>query len=195
MAKARKTAPRRGASRARPKTSSGRPAWLFVVCGVVVGLFIAFLFTLEPGRESVKRDAPTTAQPAPQVQEQPQRQKPSYDFYTLLPESDVSAPRPAAPPTPPPAPATPPKTEAASPATQYFLQAGSFRQRADADRVRAQIILMGLEARLEDAKLASGEVWHRVQVGPFADQTTLAQAERTLSGNGFNNLLRQQRTK
>src|SRR5690606_25017420 len=84
--------------------------------------------------------------------------------------------------------------QAAAPTTQYFLQAGSFRQRSEADRVRAQIILMGLDARLEDAKLANGEVWHRVQVGPFPDQSRLAQAERTLSGNGFSNLLRQQRS-
>ena len=190
MAKARKTAPRRGASRARTKAGPRVPAWLIAVCGAVVGVFIAFLFTLEPGRESVRRGA-VTPPPAPQVAEPPKRQSPSYDFYTLLPESEVVVPRPAPPPAPPPAAAAP--APAAKPTTQYYLQAGSFRQRAEADRVRAQIILMGLDARLEDAKLANGEVWHRVQVGPFAEQSRLNQAEQTLSGNGFNNLLRQQR--
>lgn len=191
MAKARKTAPRRGASRAKPKAGRRVPAWLIAVCGGVVGLFIAFLFTLEPGRETVKRGAPPP-QPASKPVEPPKRQSPSYDFYTLLPESEVvvPTPRPVTPPPPPP-PARP--AEQSSSGTQYYLQAGSFRQRGEADRVRAQIILMGLEARLEDAKLANGEVWHRVQVGPFADQTRLTQAEQTLSGNGFSNLLRQQR--
>ena len=194
MAKARKAASRRGASRARPKTGPRVPVWLIAICGVIVGLFIAFLFTLEPGRESVKRGTSEPPQPTVRPAEQPKRQSPSYDFYTLLPESEVvtPAPRPA-PPPPPPAPATAPP-EKAAPTTQYFLQAGSFRQRAEADRVRAQIILMGLDARLENAKLANGEVWHRVQVGPFADQNRLNQAEQTLSGNGFSNLLRQQRT-
>lgn len=193
MANARKAAPRRGASRARPKTGPRIPAWLIAVCGVVVGLFIAFLFTLEPGRESVRRDATTAPQTATRAAEPPKRPSPSYDFYTLLPESEVATPRPApVPPPPPPAPAEPP--EQSAPTTQYYLQAGSFRQRAEADRVRAQIILMGLDARLEDAKLANGEVWHRVQVGPFADQSRLNRAEQTLSGNGFSNLLRQQRT-
>ena len=120
------------------------------------------------------------------------------NFDTLLPESEVLVPRASEPPPPPPpkpAPETQPKPESKPTATtQYFLQAGSFRQRSEADRVRAQIILMGLDARLEDAKLANGDVWHRVQVGPFADQSRLTQAEQTLSGNGFNNLLRQQRT-
>ena len=192
MAKARKTAPRRGASRAKSKAGPRVPAWLIAVCGIVVGLFIAFLFTLEPGRDSVKRDS--LAKPATPVAEPPKRQTLDYEFYTRLPESEVVTPRPrpAPPPPPPPAPAKPPAQ--ATPATQYYLQAGSFRQRAEADRVRAQIILMGLDARLEDAKLANGETWHRVQVGPFADQTRLSQAEQTLSGNGFNNLLRQQRS-
>lgn len=192
MAKARKT-PRRGASRARSKPSRRVPTWLIAVCGVVLGLFIAFLFQLEPGRETVKRN---TAPPQPAVAPAPSKPAgPSYDFYTLLPESEVVVPK--APPAPPPAPAAEAKPEAAAkPAasTQYYLQAGSFRQRSEADRVRAQILLMGLDVRLEDAKLANGETWHRVQVGPFADQNKRAQAEQTLAGNGFNNLLRQQRT-
>lgn len=191
MAKARK-APRRGASRAKPKAGPRLPVWLIAICVVVVGLFIAFLFTLEPGRETVKRGS-VTPQPVSPPAEPPKRQSPSYDFYTLLPESEVVVPKPR-PATPPPAPAPTKPAEQATSATQYYLQAGSFRQRAEADRVRAQIILMGLDARLEDAKLANGEVWHRVQVGPFADQARQAQAEQTLSGNGFNNLLRQQRT-
>ena len=88
MAKARKAAPRRGASRARPKAGPRVPTWLIAVCGVVVGLFIAFLFTLEPGRETVKRDS-VTPQPATRPAEAPKRQSPSYDFYTLLPGQEV----------------------------------------------------------------------------------------------------------
>ena len=187
MAKARKT-PRRGASRARSKPGRRIPAWLIAVCGLVLGLFIAFLFQLEPGRDTVKRN---TAPPQPTVTPAPVKPAgPSYDFYTLLPESEVVVPqaRPEPPAPKPPSVATPES------ATRYYLQAGSFRQRSEADRVRAQIILMGLDARLEDAKLANGETWHRVQVGPFADQSRRTQAEQTLAGNGFNNLLRQQRT-
>ena len=195
MAKARKTAPRRGASRAKPKAAPRAPVWLVALCGVVVGLFIALLFTLEPGRDSVKRDS-AAPRPAAPAAEPPKRQTLNYEFYTRLPESEVVAPKPRpAPPPPPPPPAKPAKPPApAAATTQYYLQAGSFRQRAEADRVRAQIILMGLDARLEDARLANGETWHRVQVGPFTDQARVNQAEQTLSGNGFNNLLRQQRS-
>lgn len=195
MAKARKTT-RRGASRAKAKPSRRAPAWLIAVFGIMAGLFIAFLFQLEPGRNTVKRDASAPPVPAKQAPAKPKSQSPSYDFYTLLPESEVAVPKGRADkPTPEPkAESTPEKAATAQSSTRYYLQAGSFRQRAEADKVRAQIILMGLDVRLEDAKLANGEVWHRVQVGPFADRSKLNHAQKTLAGNGFDNLLMQQRT-
>lgn len=195
MAKARKTT-RRGASRAKSKPSRRAPTWLIAVFGIMAGLFIAFLFQLEPGRTTVKRDASPPATPAKQVPAKPKSQSPNYDFYTLLPESEVAVPKGRVD-EPAPEPKAELTKEQATPAqssTRYYLQAGSFRQRAEADKVRAQIILMGLDVRLEDAKLANGEVWHRVQVGPFADRNKLNHAQKTLAGNGFDNLLMQQRT-
>ncbi len=194
MAKGRK-APTRGASRKQAASRPRIPGWLWMVSGLVIGLFVAFLFQLEPGRETVKRDAapPRPVQPAPR-QAKPAEQQPRYDFYTLLPESEVIVPETAVPEQ---APTEPPKTEAkaaAETATRYFLQAGSFRQRADADRVRAQIIMLGLDVQLENAKLGNGETWYRVQVGPFQDRNSLGDAQKTLAGNGFDNLLLQQRT-
>lgn len=194
MAKGRK-APNRGASRQQAASRPRIPGWLWMVSGLVIGLFVAFLFQLEPGRETVKRDAvpPKPAQQSARPAK-PAEQQPRYDFYTLLPESEVIVPETAVPEQ---APAEPPKTEdkaVAQPATRYFLQAGSFRQRADADRVRAQIIMLGLDVQLENAKLGNGETWYRVQVGPFQDRNSLGDAQTTLAGNGFDNLLLQQRT-
>lgn len=192
MAKGRK-APRRGASRAQASARRGIPPWLWMVSGLVIGLFAAFLFQLEPGRDTVKRDnlPPKPAQsPAPA---KPAEQRPRYDFYTLLPESEVIIPQAAAPEAAPPPPVVEPEARP-QPATRFFLQAGSFRQRNEADRVRAQIIMLGLDVQLESAKLAGGETWYRVQVGPFQDRKALNDAQQTLAGNGFDNLLLQQRT-
>ncbi|HIQ53609.1 MAG TPA: SPOR domain-containing protein, partial [Pseudomonas pachastrellae] len=51
MAKGRK-APRRGASRAQSAPRrKGIPGWLWLVSGLVIGLFVAFLLQLEPGRD------------------------------------------------------------------------------------------------------------------------------------------------
>lgn len=194
MAKARK-APRRGASRQQPAPRRAIPGWLWLVSGLAIGLFVAFLFQLEPGRDTVKRDK-TPPAPAPS-QTSKATEEPRYDFYTLLPESEVIVPQAGVPETKPGSEEdTPAVTDAAAEeaGTRFFLQAGSFRQQAEADRVRAQILLLGLDVRLEDARLDSGDVWYRVQVGPFTDRNKLSQAQQVLTGNGFDNLLLQQRT-
>lgn len=76
--------------------------------------------------------------------------------------------------------------------TQFFLQAGSFRKQSDADRVRAQIILLGQSVNVEAGNVRD-ETWYRVMVGPFNSRDQLSQAQKTLSSNGFSNLLLQQR--
>ena len=183
-----------------------------------------FLFSLEPGRDEVKRSKPeeqkrtTTQQQKPQVTAEPA--KPKYDFYTLLPESEVIVPPDALPPadapkppeqkpvtpeeaakidaaraeaalngkTPPP----PPVVAKAPVTTQFFLQAGSFRKREDADKVRAQILLLGQNVQVESGKVRE-ENWFRVLVGPYASREQLASAQKQLAASGFSNLLLQQR--
>lgn len=192
MAKGRK-APVRGASRAKAAAGRGIPPWLWLVSGLVIGIFVAFLFQLEPGRESVKRDTSPPQQVQQKQPTKPAEPQARYDFYTLLPESEQLVPESSVPKQAPP---EPPKKEDAKPqdTTRFFLQAGSFRKRGDADRVRAQILMLGLDVKLEDAKLGDGETWYRVQVGPFQDRSSVNQAQKTLAGNGYDNLLLQQRT-
>ncbi len=49
-----------------------------------------------------------------------------------------------------------------------------------------------MDVKLENATI-NGDQWYRVQVGPFNNKDSMTQAQRTLSGNGFSNLLPQQR--
>lgn len=178
-----------------------------------------FLMQLQPGRDDIKRDKTeqaSTAVKAKQPAKKAEPQKPKYDFYTLLPESEVIVPPDSLTPpsanlkpvsateaakidaaraeallngqTPPP---MPPVAKAAT-ATEFFLQAGSFRKREDADKVRAQIILLGQNVQVESGTVRE-EIWYRVLVGPFANREQLAQAQKSLAGSGFSNLLLQQR--
>lgn len=50
---------------------------------------------------------------------------------------------------------------------EYLVQAGSFEQAADADRLRASLLLLGLDASTRTVTLDRGATWHRVLVGPF----------------------------
>ncbi len=195
--------------------------------GLTVGAFIVFLMKLDPGKgDDIKRVKPEAQQKADRIAEanktppSPQQPvKPKYDFYTLLPESEVIVPPEAVPEKTPPIPAQPPVTPAEAakidtaraqaalsgqtpppppavikPAatTQFFLQAGSFRKQTDADKVRAQIILLGQAVAVESGTVKD-ETWYRVLVGPFSNREQLSTAQKQLAGSGFSNLLLQQR--
>ncbi|HSC83102.1 MAG TPA: SPOR domain-containing protein [Pseudomonas sp.] len=222
----KKPAPKRGASRYQAPAKKPVPGWVWLACGLVIGGFMVFLFSLEPGRNGIQRTKPEDAQrqggkPAEQkkVQAPQEPVKPKYDFYTLLPESEVIVPpdalpteTPATPPTTPVTPEEaakidaaraeallngqtppPPPTVAKAPiTTQYFLQAGSFRKREDADKVRAQLILLGQSVQVESGKVRE-ETWFRVLVGPYASREELSGAQKQLAASGYSNLLLQQR--
>ena len=62
----------------------------------------------------------------------------------------------------------------------YLLQAGSFRDEADADRLRAELILQGFEAVIKEVEQASG-TWHRVIVGPYESEREMIRARNRLA--------------
>lgn len=119
-----------------------------------------------------------------------------FDFYTLLPEREVIVPNEreaikAADKPKTPAGETAPATAAES-EEPLFLQVGSFRAASEADKRRAQIILLGLEAKVE-AVQANGDTWYRVQAGPFTSREKLSKARNQLSTQGIESLLLKQK--
>ncbi|PJE78848.1 Cell division protein FtsN [invertebrate metagenome] len=69
-----------------------------------------------------------------------------------------------------------------TPNGHYLLQTGSFRRRADADRMRARLLLLGLEPQIKKVQISNGEYWHRVQLGPF-DSVSDLQPVKTMLAN------------
>ena len=68
---------------------------------------------------------------------------------------------------------------AAQRTARIYLQAGSFRDRQEADKLRANLLLQGLPANLEQVVLDSG-TWHRVKVGPFEQPEAADKINRVL---------------
>ncbi|MFO1426642.1 MAG: SPOR domain-containing protein [Steroidobacteraceae bacterium] len=85
-----------------------------------------------------------------------------YDFYEMLPKFEVVVPekerevRPDAPASPIERPGV------------YVLQAGSYRRFEDAERIRAQLALQGVDATVQRVAVDT-DVWHRVRIGPVND--------------------------
>lgn len=104
--------------------------------------------------------------------------KTNFDFYRLLPRTEVriddpappgGAPRPAGRTAPRPSTAAggrSPREPATPVAREYRVQVGSFRERRQADRLRASLALGGFESGIQTRDTAEG-TWHRVMLGPF----------------------------
>ena len=97
-----------------------------------------------------------------------------YDFYQMLPNFEVVVPEkdkevkrdlPAGAPI-------------ARPGV-YVLQAGSYRNEADAERVRRQLSLQGVDARVQRVAVDT-DVWHRVRIGPITNLEQLNRVRKQL---------------
>ncbi len=97
-----------------------------------------------------------------------------YDFYEMLPNFEVVVPEkdkevkrdlPAGAPIERPG--------------IYVLQVGSYRTDSEAERVRAQLALQGVTAKVQRVAV-DADVWHRVRIGPLTDLNQLNKVRKQL---------------
>jgi cell division protein FtsN len=152
--------------------SGGNSIFTGVLIGLIVGAILAIGVALwVTGNNPFKLATPVTpphpAAPAPASPEA----APSFDFYKVLPgDAQGELPHSAAP---------------ATPAIRYFLQAGAFQNASDADNLKAQLAMLGLEAVIQTSEVTDKGVFHRVRVGPFR---ALDEVNRTRSLLTQNNI-------
>lgn len=188
MAAAKKPARRKGASRNPPaRKGKGAPGALWLVLGLLAGLFVAFLWHLwelrkEPARPvtTASADARPPAAGADAGANPPgatdgKAAEPRFEFYTLLPNQEVM-------PGSKPAPAQPAARDTDGPF--FLLQAGSFKSEAEADKRRAAILMLGLPVKVVKVPVKPGETWFRVMVGPFKGKDAATSARASLKGSG-----------
>jgi len=61
----------------------------------------------------------------------------------------------------------------------YVLQAGSYRNLSDAERVQKQLKLQGIDATVQRVAV-DNDVWHRVRIGPIKDLGELNRVRQQL---------------
>jgi len=182
-----------GASRGGSGNNGGgrkpAPGWLWLVTGLTVGLFVAFLVFLsqhEPrGRkpveaeaEPVKEQAPAPSQakvePAkPEAAKAPEKKPLNYDFYTKLQEFEVEVPEDRKGTKPKPV---------ASPGS-YVLQVGSFKSAKEAESRKAELALLGIRSSVQTVKVEGNATYHRVRIGPYRDLDKVNKMRQTLREN------------
>lgn len=172
----------------QPKRS---PGWVWFVIGALVGLFAAFLFYLKGGDLLPPRPAPTpqaravapAETPAPRLRQPAKPRpkalpKPRFEFYTMLPEMEISVSDIEV------APARPAREEARDDG-EFLLQVASFRQLPEADRLKAQLALLGMEAHIQSVAIDGKDTWHRVRTGPYSTLRDLEKTRNRLREEGL----------
>ncbi len=123
--------------------------------------------------------APATQTPEPvEVPEPPEAPEARFDFYDILPRSQVQAPQGVYHSTPREAPEQ----------QRFLLQTGSFRNEADAERMRAELLLSGLPNVHTSRIEGDNGIWYRVRTGPFNNRSELIRARNQLTSLGISPL-------
>lgn len=78
---------------------------------------------------------------------------------------------------------------AEGPPVQYLVQVGSFRKPADADRLKAQLTLLGFETDIAKVGTQDRGDFFRVRVGPYGGLKAMETARKRLAENGFKKTL------
>ncbi|MGB9129245.1 MAG: SPOR domain-containing protein [Thiobacillus sp.] len=134
------------------RRSGGSSVFTGVLIGLTVGAILAVGVALwATGNNPFKLITPSPA-PTHATPDTPDA-APSFDFYKVLPGDAPGE--------------LPPSTAPAAPTPRYYLQAGAFQNPNDADNLKAQLALLGVEAVIQTSEVPDKGVFHRVRVGPF----------------------------
>jgi cell division protein FtsN len=158
----------------RRKPRGAFSGWIGVALGLAAGLAVAALVYVKDHRPPAAATQVAKAdKKRPRNTEQPpdpdgagatpgDDSGTTYDFYSSLPKFEVVVPEKEKDVRP---------DVRAVPETRrgtYVLQAGSYKNFADADRVRAKLALQGIESKVQKVSV-DNDTWHRIRIGPISD--------------------------
>ncbi|MDJ0806293.1 MAG: SPOR domain-containing protein [Gammaproteobacteria bacterium] len=183
----------RAAPKSRVEHASNNSAlWFFG--GFITGAFLMGLVWLKLGPDLADGRVPGLSQDKPAAAQTKRKTapKPEYQFYTILPEMEVVIPdEEILPPKsvkPQPLPTEQRQTQP-RPEEAFILQMGSFRKFVDADRMKARLALIGIEAEIQKVSINNKDTFHRVRSGPYANQSQLNRVRNLARENGISTLV------
>jgi cell division protein FtsN len=147
--------------------------------GLGLGLVVALVVylrndgTAEPTAGAPPQPARAATAPRATADEPEPSRDERFDFYDVLPQLEVVIPEVDSPPS-----ADTPVRAVEEPGS-YVLQVGSFTTLGDADRMKANLALLGIESRIQRVTI-DADVYHRVRIGPIGNLEELNQTRRRL---------------
>lgn len=149
------------------RTKNNTPGWVWLLVGLLTGIMVAVLL---PYKDRLLGIPTVASAPSPETSSsvtttETEAETPAevqFDFYTLLPSMEVA-----------PEPAATDKSAAAANAKDlaFIVQVGAFRNFAQADNLKANLSLLGLDTpHIQTVTLANNDIWYRVYLGPFVKE-------------------------
>jgi len=131
----------------KSKKKSHHYQWLTVICLVIIfGFALYFIKTTQT--QSIQAQVQPT---------KPMHPKPLFEFYDIL-QRETQEIRPV--PTKPSKPVQP------IPEAKYVIQIASFQNYTDADKLKANLLLLDFKATIHSAVI-NQKTWYRLYLGPF----------------------------
>ena len=172
------------------KKEQSLPGYLWLLAGLAIGLFVAFIVYLQkqPAEkvsfteavvqelEKVKKSIPKNKKTEAKKETS---KEPKFDFYTILPELEVFIPESEIRSDEKNTPTSKFKPTKTKPGKKYLLQAGSFRSQEDAEQLKANLALLGVQSSIQSVNI-NNESWHRVRIGPFNNTNQLHETLSTV---------------
>lgn len=190
---------RRPRSESSPVPSHCPPGWTWLLAGILIGMFISFLFCLRgitPPQPPIENPPPTplTGGGTPFIPEPPLKPQgggtpihdsssssaaKKFEFFDTLPNMEVKVPE-SSPNLTDNLPVTVPG--------KYVLQVGSFRDKQQASGLVSHLSTFGIQAQIKQV-IDDNDEWYRVHIGPFTNLDELNQTRNKLSENGIPTIL------
>jgi len=177
----------------------GSPLLIGILVGILIGAALAASLAwyilkspnpfLPKAQVDIQKPLPDTPKPGPATSTGPGASsdgKPRFEFYKVLTDKQ-DATLPAAGKSGDQSKGG--ETSQAVPGTAdkeiYYLQAGSFSNEDDAEKLKAKLALLGMEANIQTVTIPDKGVWHRVRTGPYQNSKEMNDARAALKQNGM----------
>ena len=186
----KKTAKKAGNRRRKAGSKKPMPGWVVLLSGVLVGLLLAVFAYVQgwvpqpvnssqpvPGANQQVKEAEGVEDVSDSLSSSNNKTQ-DYDFYTVLPEMEIVIPKEELDQV----------VARDSREYSYMLQIGSFKNLADAEKLKARVAFTGQIAHIQSIEV-NQTTWHRVRVGPFDSSRKADGVKRQLEKNDLSALM------
>jgi cell division protein FtsN len=161
-----------------------------MLCGFSLGLIVSTIIYMGDRGELNLPATPTPAIPIPsqsRIEPAPEivpatHPATRFDFYEILPKFEVVIPEAE----------SEARIDRTAPAVEepdsYVLQAGSFRESTDAERMQEILEVLGIQSSIQKVTIDTDD-FHRVRIGPTNDLDELNEVRRQLWNAQIDSLL------